>query len=201
MRDVGLDARVAVRALVVGALACSLALAAHLAHGASPSPASIVLGATIGSLIALPFSFGRPSSAMAIIAVAAGQLALHVWFAWTAFPAASAMPGMTMGEDHAMHATGTVLASSALDLLPSPTMLACHLGAAVVCAVTLLRCDRIISAVIHVLERIVFAPTRLTVVSIASITQRIPDDHRPLCTEGVTRQPCVRRGPPAPIGV
>lgn len=200
MRELGLDARVTVRALVVGAVACALALAAHLAHGATPTAPSVLLGLTIGTLLALPFAFGRPSPIRAISAVAVGQLSLHVWFAWTAFPSGSPMPGMTIEQHHRMSTALPINASSALDLLPSPTMLAGHIAAAAVCALTLLHCDRLIAAVAHVLGRLIALPS-LAVVPVLAAPARVVPVPRPLHTAGVTRQPCVRRGPPAPACV
>ena len=189
--------RALTRGLIVGALTCALATAAHSAHGATPALSTVLPGLVLGFLMAMPFCLGRPSPARAIIAVVVGQFALHAWFAWTAVPATASAGSVRPGHNHWVTDTGVVTSGSALDLLPSSTMAAAHIAAAVICALVLLHCDTIIGFVARVVRGLLLVPQ---VAAVPHLQRAVHVELHPATTQttGITRQPCVRRGPPAP---
>lgn len=189
--------RALTRGLIVGALTCALATAAHSAHGATPALSTVLPGLVLGFLMAMPFCLGRPSPARAIVAVTVGQLALHAWFAWASVPVTAATASVRAGHNHWVTDSGIVTSGSALDLLPSPAMAAAHIAAAVICALALAHCDTIIGFVSRVVRGLLLVPQ---VVAVPHLQRAVHVELHPatMQTTGITRQPCVRRGPPAP---
>lgn len=136
-------ARAGVFALVCLALSGG---AHHLGGGHPPSPSSLLLAAGPVWLVAAALTSRRCGVVTLLAALGAVQAALHVFFHLTSLPAPvpAHLADRIGAMPHGVHRldpialSGSASAATAIDLASlaiTPTMLATHLGATLVCAV------------------------------------------------------------------
>ena len=134
----------ALRAFGLSLIVTLLAAAAHATHDHPPSWVLMLVTAVVVAVACLPACRMQFNWIRALVAMAAGQFALHAWFAWFALPATGeSAPTMAL---HHGPAASTLASRDFSGLIPSPGMALAHLAAAGLLALLLVRADWLLSA-------------------------------------------------------
>ena len=137
-----LTQRQVLRAAVIGLLVVAVSALAHSAHGhdlSMPLALATVLLVVAGCL---PLGRGPIRLATALPAMLLGELVLHSWLAWFSMPALGPASTSTAVLHHGAHLTATLAPRDFSVLVPTPSMAAAHLAAAITLALVVTTADR-----------------------------------------------------------
>lgn len=182
--------RRALRGVAATITATLTAATAHtLAGGGAPAPLLLVAVAALAAPVAVALAGRRLSVWRTALTVVLAQLLLHVAFSLTAGLDPSA------GSSHVHHG-GTLLAGSALSILPSPPMLLAHVLAGALTVVLVYRGERMLHAIGRGIRNLFSPPAVVRPLAIPAAPRIAPVRVAPRPATRFTHD-LSRRGPPA----
>lgn len=185
----------AARGLALGSLVSAVAAAAHATHGHAPSMPLLVVTTAIVACACVPASRSRLTWARTFLVLAAGQFALHAWFAWFSLPhVGGVLPTQSV---HHGPASTLLPARDFSVLIPSPGMALAHVLAAGLLAVVLLHADWLLSAAAAILGGSLRKPPSAFSLAFEDASASVGDSPQSAPSLVRLTHAVVRRGPPA----